>query len=177
MKYSEVNDRNDVNYQYEWNKNFEDSLKTLMLYSWWILWWILTIFIANYEKFQLIKINKYILLLVLICFLLAFIFSLLWKFFLTFLAYSIHDSWKIKDKFSSVEKCLKSIEKVEKVKNNLDIIKEDILYIKNFFKNFENILKEIESNRFWVSLCFSISLMSFFIWICFLSYLFFEIVW
>jgi len=175
-KFELKNKDQNTDYQYEWNKNFEDSLKTLMLYSWWILWWILTIFIANYEKLQLIKINNYILFLVVICLLSSFIFALLWKLFLTFLAYSLHDFWNIRNNVDWIENYIKYTEKLRKTKNNLDIMKKEISKIEDIIKTFKKTIKQWISTRSWVSICFAISLIGFILWIIWLTYLFFEII-
>ncbi len=170
------NKNDDTNYQYQWNKNFEDSLKTLMLYSWWILWWFLTVFISNYEKFQLIKFNNYILIMVVIFFLASFIFSLLWKVLLTFLAYSLYDFWNIRDNLDWIKNYIQYVEKQRKTKNNLEKIKNKILSIKNMIKNFERKIKKWNNLKSLVSLCFVVSLIGFIIWIFGLTYLFFEII-
>lgn len=175
-KFELKNKDQNTDYQYEWNKNFEDSLKTLMLYSWWILWWILTIFIANYEKFQLIKINNDILLVVVICLLLSFVFGLLWKFLLTFLAYSLHDFWIIKENIDRIKKHENYLSKLVKNVKQLDTITEEALNLKKITKDFIKKIKQWISTRSWVSICFAISLIGFILWIIWLTYLFFEII-
>ncbi len=177
MKKFKLKDENyNTDYQYEWNKNFEDSLKTLMLYSWWILWWILTIFIANYESIKLIQINSSILILIMICLLLSFISALLWKFLLTFLAYSLHDFWIIKENIDEIESYSKYVEKLAQNKKQLDIINQEVSNLEKITKGFKHKIKQWISTRLRISVCFATSLIWFIAWIILLTYLFFEII-